>query len=166
MAVSYQVDNVGSLGRRRHGCDWPLVSITVKTGASFPFSQVDKIGSHVMANASREQMSYTIDVLKTHTPAALELLCDSVLNPALEAAEVRSVWWATRRPGSGLELLCDSILNPVLEGAEVRILWWEGAAHLGEGLILKMHAHTCCTGAAVRQRGDKECVVGCTPGNG
>ena len=118
MAVSYQVDNVGSLGRRRHGCDWPLVSITVKTGASFPFSQVDKIGSHVMANASREQMSYTIDVLKTHTPAALELLCDSVLNPALEAAEVRSVWWATRRPGGGLELLCDSILNPALEGGE------------------------------------------------
>lgn len=49
---------------------------------------MDKIGSHVMANASREQMSYTIDCLKTNTPAALEIICDAVLNPLLDQVEV------------------------------------------------------------------------------
>lgn len=34
------------------------------------------------------QMAYTIDCLKTSMPAALELLCDSVLNPAFHEAEV------------------------------------------------------------------------------
>jgi len=43
-----------------------------------------------MANASREQMSYTIDCLKTNMPAALELLCDAVLNPLLDPLEVRN----------------------------------------------------------------------------
>ena len=50
--------------------------------------EVEKIGSNIMANASREQMSYTTDCLKTHAPAALELLCDSVLNPLLLPDEI------------------------------------------------------------------------------
>jgi hypothetical protein len=33
-------------------------------------------------------MSYTVDCLKTFLPGALELLCDSVLNPAFEAEEL------------------------------------------------------------------------------
>lgn len=33
-------------------------------------------------------MAYTIDSLKTSVPAALELLCDSVLNPAFHEVEV------------------------------------------------------------------------------
>lgn len=43
---------------------------------------------HTAALLLRLQMSYTIDCLKTHTPAALELLCDSVLNPLLLEEEV------------------------------------------------------------------------------
>lgn len=50
--------------------------------------EVEKFGNTIVANASREQMSYTIDCLKTGFPAALELLLDCVLNPAFEAAEV------------------------------------------------------------------------------
>ena len=33
-------------------------------------------------------MSYTVDCLKTNMPAAMELLCDCVLNPAFLPAEV------------------------------------------------------------------------------
>ncbi|KAG2497396.1 hypothetical protein HYH03_004551 [Edaphochlamys debaryana] len=50
--------------------------------------EVEKFGNTIVANASREQMSYTIDCLKTGFPAALELLLDCVLNPAFEGAEV------------------------------------------------------------------------------
>ncbi|KAG2449781.1 hypothetical protein HYH02_005305 [Chlamydomonas schloesseri] len=50
--------------------------------------EVEKFGNTIVANASREQMSYTIDCLKTGFPAALELLLDCVLNPAFEAGEV------------------------------------------------------------------------------
>ncbi|GFR42591.1 hypothetical protein Agub_g3518 [Astrephomene gubernaculifera] len=50
--------------------------------------EVEKFGNTIVANASREQMSYTIDCLKTGFPAALELLLDCVLNPAFEEAEV------------------------------------------------------------------------------
>ena len=50
--------------------------------------EVELIGANVLAQASREQMSYTVDFLGTHAPAALELLADCVLNPALEAREV------------------------------------------------------------------------------
>jgi predicted Zn-dependent peptidase len=35
-----------------------------------------------------EQMSYTMDCLKTSLPATLEILCDAVLNPAFVSAEV------------------------------------------------------------------------------
>ncbi|MEW5299121.1 MAG: hypothetical protein WDW36_002166 [Sanguina aurantia] len=50
--------------------------------------EVERIGSSVIANASREQMSYTVDCLKTSYPAALELLCDSIINPRFHAPEV------------------------------------------------------------------------------
>jgi len=50
--------------------------------------EVEKIGSNIMANASREQMSYTIDTLKTQLPSALEIMCDSVINPLFAPEEV------------------------------------------------------------------------------
>ena len=33
-------------------------------------------------------MSYTIDCLRSHVPAALELLCDCVINPAFKPEEL------------------------------------------------------------------------------
>jgi predicted Zn-dependent peptidase len=50
--------------------------------------QVERIGTTFAAMASREQMSYTMDCLKTSLPASLELLCDAVVNPAFLPQEV------------------------------------------------------------------------------
>ena len=46
------------------------------------------MGANVLASASREQMAYSIDVPKPLVPAALEVLCDSVLHPKFEPHEV------------------------------------------------------------------------------
>ncbi|XP_043726134.1 mitochondrial-processing peptidase subunit alpha-like [Telopea speciosissima] len=43
--------------------------------------EVEAIGGNVMALASREQMGYTYDALKTYVPEMVELLIDSVRNP-------------------------------------------------------------------------------------
>ena len=44
--------------------------------------EVEAIGGNVTASASREQMGYTFDALKTYVPEMVELLIDSVRNPA------------------------------------------------------------------------------------
>lgn len=46
------------------------------------------MGANIAANGSREQMSYTIDCLRSHFQAALELLCDCVINPAFLPHEI------------------------------------------------------------------------------
>ncbi|KAG9157718.1 hypothetical protein Leryth_021226 [Lithospermum erythrorhizon] len=51
--------------------------------------EVEAIGGNVMASASREHMIYTYDALKTYTPEMVELLIDSVLNPAFLDWEVK-----------------------------------------------------------------------------
>lgn len=48
--------------------------------------EVENIGANVTSTATREQMSYSIDALKTHVAEAVEVLADSVLNPRLEAS--------------------------------------------------------------------------------
>lgn len=50
--------------------------------------EVEAIGGHVQASASREQMSYTFDALKAHVPEMVELLVDTVRNPAFLDWEV------------------------------------------------------------------------------
>lgn len=50
--------------------------------------QVELLGANVSANASREQMSYNIDCLRSGVPQALELLADAVLQPAFAEEEV------------------------------------------------------------------------------
>jgi len=42
--------------------------------------EVEAIGGNVTASASREQMGYTFDALKTYLPEMVELLIDSVRN--------------------------------------------------------------------------------------
>ncbi|KAK6147790.1 hypothetical protein DH2020_018702 [Rehmannia glutinosa] len=50
--------------------------------------EVEAIGGNVTASASREHMSYTYDALKTYIPHMVELLADSVRNPAFLDWEV------------------------------------------------------------------------------
>ncbi|KAJ4845006.1 hypothetical protein Tsubulata_003932 [Turnera subulata] len=50
--------------------------------------EVEAIGGSIAASASREQISYTFDALKTHVPEMVELLIDSVRNPVFLDWEV------------------------------------------------------------------------------
>jgi mitochondrial-processing peptidase subunit alpha len=50
--------------------------------------EVEAIGGNVSASASREQMSYTYDALKSYTPM-VEVLIDNVRNPAVLDWEVK-----------------------------------------------------------------------------
>ncbi|XP_013721397.2 probable mitochondrial-processing peptidase subunit alpha-1, mitochondrial [Brassica napus] len=50
--------------------------------------EIEAIGGNTSASASREQMSYTIDALKTYVPEMVEILIDSVRNPAFLDWEV------------------------------------------------------------------------------
>ncbi|KAL3161970.1 hypothetical protein ABBQ38_009050 [Trebouxia sp. C0009 RCD-2024] len=50
--------------------------------------EVEAMGGNVMASASREQIAYNIDVVKSNIPEALEVLSDAVLNPRFTTWEV------------------------------------------------------------------------------
>ncbi|RDX96373.1 Mitochondrial-processing peptidase subunit alpha, partial [Mucuna pruriens] len=50
--------------------------------------EVEAIGGNIGASASREQMGYTFDALKTYVPQMVELLVDCVRNPAFLDWEV------------------------------------------------------------------------------
>ncbi|KAM6585208.1 hypothetical protein CsatB_012210 [Cannabis sativa] len=50
--------------------------------------EVESIGGNIGASASREQMGYTFDALKTYVPEMVELLVDSVRNPVFLDWEV------------------------------------------------------------------------------
>jgi mitochondrial-processing peptidase subunit alpha len=50
--------------------------------------ETESIGGNISASASREQMGYTYNALKTHLPEMVEVLVDSVRNPAFLAWEV------------------------------------------------------------------------------
>ncbi|XP_047308568.1 mitochondrial-processing peptidase subunit alpha-like [Impatiens glandulifera] len=50
--------------------------------------EVEAIGGNVSASASREQMGYTYDALKTYAPEMVEMLVDSVRNPVFLDWEV------------------------------------------------------------------------------
>ncbi|KAF3450674.1 hypothetical protein FNV43_RR06763 [Rhamnella rubrinervis] len=51
--------------------------------------EVEAIGGNIGASASREQMGYTFDALKTYVPEMVELLVDSVRNPVFLDWEVK-----------------------------------------------------------------------------
>ncbi|OQS07451.1 hypothetical protein THRCLA_00532 [Thraustotheca clavata] len=50
--------------------------------------EVETIGAQTTASSGREQIIYTIDVLRDNVDRALELLADSILNPALVPEEI------------------------------------------------------------------------------
>lgn len=51
--------------------------------------EVEAIGGNVTASASREQMGYTYDALKTYVPQMVELLVDCARNQAFLDWEVK-----------------------------------------------------------------------------
>ncbi|KAK3235373.1 hypothetical protein CYMTET_54421 [Cymbomonas tetramitiformis] len=51
--------------------------------------EIETIGANATASATREQMSYTADILKTHLPEAVEILADVVLNTNYKNHEVK-----------------------------------------------------------------------------
>ena len=53
--------------------------------------EAEVIGANLLASASREQMAYTVDCLKTNLPEAVELVADVVMNPKLADHEVAEV---------------------------------------------------------------------------
>lgn len=50
--------------------------------------EVEAIGGHITASASREHMCYTFDALKTYVPQMVEVLIDCVRNPTFLDWEV------------------------------------------------------------------------------
>ena len=53
--------------------------------------EAEVIGANLLASASREQMAYTVDCLRTNLPEAVELLTDAVMNQKLADHEVADV---------------------------------------------------------------------------
>lgn len=53
--------------------------------------QLEDIGASVTANGSREQLIYTMDVLRDHIDSGMEMLADSVLNPLLVESELKGI---------------------------------------------------------------------------
>lgn len=51
--------------------------------------EIEATGGNVGASASREQMGYSYDMLKTYAPEAIELLIDSVRNPMFLDNEIK-----------------------------------------------------------------------------
>lgn len=51
--------------------------------------EIEAAGGNVNASASRELMAYSYDTLKAYLPQAIELLLDSVINPAFLENEVQ-----------------------------------------------------------------------------
>ncbi|KAK0597992.1 hypothetical protein LWI29_030598 [Acer saccharum] len=50
--------------------------------------EVEAIGGNILASASREQMGYTFNALKTYVPEMVELLVDTLRNPVFLDWEV------------------------------------------------------------------------------
>jgi len=50
--------------------------------------EVEHLGANLVAQAGREELSYSAEILSEHAPALLEIMADSVLNPAFKSHEV------------------------------------------------------------------------------
>lgn len=59
--------------------------------------EIEATGGNVAASASREQMGYSYDTLKTYVPAAVELLADCIRNPVFLDGEVKEQLVKIRR---------------------------------------------------------------------
>lgn len=52
-------------------------------------NEIAGMGGNMLAAAAREQMYYSVDCLRNHVPEALEVLCDSVMNPKFTSWELQ-----------------------------------------------------------------------------
>lgn len=77
--------------------------------------EVEAIGGNVTASGSREHMSYTFDALKTYVPQMVELLVDTVRNPAFLDWEVSEQVDLLFISGLGESPLSVSILHPKMK---------------------------------------------------
>ncbi|KAI9128838.1 hypothetical protein K1719_000321 [Acacia pycnantha] len=68
--------------------------------------EVEAIGGNVQASASREQMGYTFDALKTYVPEMVELLVDCVRNPVFLDWEVNEQLMKVKSE------ICEASKNP------------------------------------------------------
>lgn len=59
--------------------------------------EAEVIGANLLASASREQMAYTVDCLRTNLPEAVELLTDAVMNQKLTDHEVAAAAAALKK---------------------------------------------------------------------
>lgn len=93
--------------------------------------EVEAIGANLMASASREQMSYTADCLKTHLPEVVELLADTVINPKFQPHEVtaelgrmyKQVSQMVNNPGG---LVLETLHSAAFEGGVGNQFIWSG----------------------------------------
>eukprot|EP00898_Chlorokybus_atmophyticus_P006707 jgi/Chlat1/7037/Chrsp56S06707 len=95
--------------------------------------EIEAIGANVHASASREQMAYTMDILRPHLAPAVELLADSVLNPAFFPWEVKE---QLNKMKSEIEDLKNNLQSMVLEA--LNSVAFTGG--LGRPLIAPEHA--------------------------
>ena len=105
--------------------------------------EVEAIGGNVQASASREQMGYTFDALKTYVPEMVELLVDCVRNPVFLDWEVNEqllkvkaeIGEASKNPQ---DLLLEAIHSAGFSGALANpLLASESALNRLNGTILE-----------------------------
>ncbi|CAJ1937086.1 unnamed protein product [Sphenostylis stenocarpa] len=105
--------------------------------------EIEAIGGNVQASASREQMGYTFDALKTYVPEMVELLVDCVRNPVFLDWEVNEqllkvkaeIGEASKNPQ---DLLLEAIHSAGFSGALANpLLASESALNRLNGTILE-----------------------------
>lgn len=88
--------------------------------------EIERLGANITANASREQMLYGIDSLKSYLPQVTELLCDAVVNPAMDPEEIEEqklrMGFLLSSPDFQQSLLPEKLVCAVYEGAYSRPL--------------------------------------------
>ncbi|KAJ1385990.1 Profilin [Sesbania bispinosa] len=105
--------------------------------------EIEAIGGNVGASASREQMGYTFDALKTYVPQMIELLVDCVRNPAFLDWEVNEELQKVKAELGELSnnpqgLLLEAIHSAGYSGALANpLLASESALHRLNGSILE-----------------------------
>ena len=79
--------------------------------------ELNGYGAHTAVSASREQMYYSVECLKSDTAAAVEVLCDAVMNPKFNPWEVEEVQALLKSDLDELKKNPQSSLGELLIGA-------------------------------------------------
>ena len=106
--------------------------------------EAEVIGANLLASASREQMAYTVDCLRTNLPEATELLCDAVMNAKLADHEVAE---AAKALSEEMKALLENPANLMMEAAHATA--FDGG--LGQPLVATPSALARLDGDALAQ---------------